>query len=138
MVGYPEMFSVERFTEQHVSAWLGEHDRKQIRYEFARRVNELLELARVAPRLNWSGDRARVELVGYELFGSLIRQLLFAIGRVDALAVCAGCGRSFVPGRRPRADQRSWCGSKECTKQANRQHKRESRRRSKEDYQEGS
>lgn len=123
-----EMFSDGRLTEAHVEKWRREYDDEEIRQEFGGRVNDLLRFARIAPRFSWN-DRARIELDGYDLLGALTRQLLFAMARVDGLAVCSGCGCLIVPQRRPRADQRSWCRSEKCRRAADRQHKRDSRRR---------
>jgi hypothetical protein len=43
------------------------------------------------------------------LFGALVVQLALTISRTDGLALCSGCGLSYVPSRRPRDTKRRYC-----------------------------
>jgi hypothetical protein len=72
-------------------------------------VNQLLRQAQVGVRYSWEHDRAILQFDGAGLFGALVVQLALAIGRTDGLAVCSGCGVSYVPRRRPRRDRRRYC-----------------------------
>jgi hypothetical protein len=73
-------------------------------------VNEWLAFAGVRPVYSWDlGGKASIMMAGGSLFGALIVQLAIAIGRIDGLAVCSGCGVSYVPSRNPRSDQRRYC-----------------------------
>lgn len=131
----PLMFSSKRFTEVHTREWLGDHSDEEVREEFSRRVNDLLEIGQVRPKLVWR-ESARVELTGRGLFGALVRQLVYALGRVDGLAQCAGCGHTFVPSRRPRRDQNSWCAQCKGAGRDNLQHQHDYRRRKAEEEEE--
>ena len=43
------------------------------------------------------------------LFAALACQLMFAVTRTEGLAICTGCGDSYIPTRKPRVDQRQFC-----------------------------
>lgn len=77
-------------------------------------VNDLVVLALVRPRLDWS---LRVAFTGDGLFGALTIQLLAWVARSTGPALCAGCGLVYLPARQPAHGRRSWCS--EC-KQAGR------------------
>lgn len=112
---YPLVSLTERrttFTLEESEAWLAARNKARLRRELAEYVNGLLDLGGVRPRIAWHRDGVRFRLDGSGLFAALARQLAFAVARIDGLAVCSSCGKAFVPDRRPRQDQLSWC--KKC------------------------
>src|SRR2546425_12302471 len=67
-------------------------------------VDEWLAIAGV--RIACGSDSAvsaAIRFSGGSLFGTLILHLAMAISRTDGLAVCSGCGVSYIPSRRPRS-----------------------------------
>ena len=79
-------------------------------------VSEWMALGDVRPVLTWPASNPEPQVQfgsgaggGTSLFGSLACQLIFTIARVDGVAVCSGCGRVYIPSRRPRRDQRCYC-----------------------------
>ena len=80
----------------------------------------------VEPALLWEDGRTDIVLQGAGLWGALARQLAFAIARIDRWALCHGCGKVYVPKRKPATGRRTWCLEKSC--------KIASRRRAQRDY----
>ena len=81
-------------------------------HNLAETINVWLEFCGVRPTFAWDlleKPRPEIRLTGGAVLGTVIRQLAFACARVDGLAICSGCGKPFVPERRPRARQRCWC-----------------------------
>jgi hypothetical protein len=65
---------------------------------------------KVIPFLDWTEPRhPTVRLGGRGLPTALALELLFIMARTDGLAICAACGTPYVPRRKPRAGQRTYC-----------------------------
>lgn len=102
--------------------------------ETARRAIEIeircwLLWGRVRPVVTWQHGDATVKLSGDGLWGALARQLAFAVTRTERWALCAGCGELFLPTRRPREGNRSWCSKSTCKHESLKRAKREYARR---------
>jgi hypothetical protein len=82
----------------------------------ARTVETWISNGSVQPTLDWDEIKPRIMLKGGGLFGALAVQLLQAVGYPDALAICDGCGKPFVPTMRPSPNRRSYC--KDCGRRA--------------------
>ena len=102
-----------------------------VRFAIEGRVNDWLSWGSVAPRLHWEGDLVDVRLSGRGLWGALARQLTFTVARVKGLAMCHGCGKAYIPSRKPATGSDTWCPGEECQKAARRQAQREYRQRMK-------
>jgi hypothetical protein len=75
-------------------------------------VNEWLRMGNVRLALDWPTVKAKPLLrpLGSGLFGALAMQLALAVGGVDSIATCDGCGRDYKPHkRRPKSGQRKFC-----------------------------
>ncbi len=72
-------------------------------------VSDLLELASVGIKLTWEGERTNVNLAGKGLLGALSVQLAFAVGATAGVSVCTGCGRPYLPNRKPAIGRRNYC-----------------------------
>lgn len=81
------------------------------RLVLAKIIDQWLRIGDVRPTFSWNDKTTGIEirLAGQLLFGRLARELALAVARVDSLATCHNCGHLFVPKRKPRADQKSWC-----------------------------
>jgi hypothetical protein len=88
-----------------------------------------VRLVDLTPAIVWEQPATpKIVLRGSGLLGAVATQLLFTACRVEGFAHCAGCGEAFIPNRRPRLDQRSWC--ERCRKRgAGAQRMRDFRRR---------
>jgi hypothetical protein len=82
-------------------------------------VNFWLESGAVQPRVSWNTSRP---VVTFEcpkpygkLFANLAIQLMMVVSQVASVAICSACGRSYMPKRRPKINQRRYCPS--CTKE---------------------
>ena len=73
-------------------------------------LNTWLQLAAVQPRVEWHDPHAlHLRLDAHGVFGALAVQLVTAIGRVEGVALCSGCGRSYSPSRTSAAGRRNYC-----------------------------
>lgn len=72
-------------------------------------INYWLELANVRPAFSSFEKAKRVMLRGGGLFGALVSQILFAVGRSKGLAFCTGCGSVYNPTRLPNSRRRNYC-----------------------------
>ena len=107
------LFATPSTTETHFEALQPE------RHRIAYVVQRWLALGAVRPRFTWEGLTPTFELggptdKGAGLFGALAVQLLLIISCIDGLAHCSGCGKPYIPSKRPQADRRSYCP--ECRK----------------------
>lgn len=85
------------------------------RRELTRIVNDWLEIADVRPRLSWTSKGTGLPIEVRGMFGALAMQLVLTIARTSAIAICSGCGRSFLPKRKPVEGRRRYCD--ECREQ---------------------
>lgn len=96
----------------------------------AAEVGRWLDAGSVRPIFSWTARMPpRIELRGIGLWAVIGRQLAFLAARADGLAWCSGCGKTFVPSRKPRSDGRSWCQAVECRRASKRQAVRDHRER---------
>lgn len=67
--------------------------------------------AGVSTELEWPAREAtpRLRHGGAGAFPTVLWQLSAAIASTDRFVLCAGCGDSFAPSRKPKAGQKSWC-----------------------------
>jgi hypothetical protein len=92
-------------------------------------VNDRLHRGQVQPELFWPASGPLAELRASGVFGAIARQLLFAVVRIEGLAICTHCGQSFTPSRRPRSQERSWCEKADCRRAMKADATRRSRQR---------
>lgn len=66
-----------------------------------------LALGALRVQMEWTADaeRPRLMLGTRTMFGGIVSELIVHLAAQHGLATCAGCGASFVPSRRPRADR---------------------------------
>lgn len=98
------------------AGWLVDQSAGELRDVVGGIVDDWLRRARLSVRFRWDKEQPDIELASADAFGAVGRQLAFALARVDGFATCAGCGTPFVPDRRPRQGERSWCA--ECKKRS--------------------
>ena len=73
-------------------------------------VNGWLEMANVRPVVDLDRNGPQVILSGSAtLFGAIALQMASVLTRADSLSICANCGSTFQPSRKPRKGQRSFC-----------------------------
>jgi len=75
----------------------------------ANRVNGWLSSGEVRPYLEGRGRVLRVSIGGENMFGALATQLLAAVTRTRALALCSSCGKPYSPRRRAARGRRGFC-----------------------------
>ena len=63
---------------------------------------------------NWNVGLGGRPAIGNWLFGAIGVQLMLAITNTDGVAFCSGCGKFFLPSRRPNPKRRRYC--EECKK----------------------
>jgi hypothetical protein len=91
-------------------------------------TNLLLERVRLRAYMAPDGrPTARIEPAG--LVGALGLQLMQKISKTAALALCAGCARSFTPKRKPSTGRKAWCDACRVAKIPERQASRDYRAR---------
>lgn len=81
------------------------------RAALAELLNWWLAIDRVGTYIVWEGSAPRLTHGGDGLFAAVALQLVLAATRTDALAICSGCGLTFLPTRRPGAARRCYCPS---------------------------
>lgn len=88
---------------------------------FHRRVLETIlgwwiEWGDVRPRLHWlRAARPQFELGARNTFGTIATQLMLLVGQARDLALCSGCGDTYLrEGRRPQDGHRNYC--RQCTR----------------------
>lgn len=72
-------------------------------------IDQWIEQSNLRPRLDWTEHGPEITLTGGGVLGALGVELLHAVTRSPALAICDGCGAIYLPERKPRADRRRWC-----------------------------
>ena len=82
------------------------------------KVNEWMVLGNIRPMLDWfRGGAARIIFTAADasgnphttLFGALALQVLLVVSSAKGLTICSSCQTPFVPSRRPRHGERSYC-----------------------------
>lgn len=70
-------------------------------------IQAWLALAALRVQMEWTSgeERPRLMLGTRTMFGGIVSELIVHLAAQHGLATCAGCGASFVPTRRPRADR---------------------------------
>ena len=53
--------------------------------------------------------RTQIRIGGGGVLALVARDLAFTVAKADGLAVCTGCGRGYIPRRRPRQGESNWC-----------------------------
>jgi hypothetical protein len=74
-------------------------------------INELFDLIMMYPTYDCNRKTGRVSIgiAGYAVLGAVVRELAFAVGRIDGLYTCTGCQKGFVPTRRIPKSRNPWC-----------------------------
>lgn len=95
---------------------LGPPTPERARQRVEARVQAWLDLGAVQPRFSWPADAERASLTdsGFGVFGAIGRHLMHRLAFKEGDVRCDGCGREFVPKRRPVLGERHWCGLREC------------------------
>jgi hypothetical protein len=76
----------------------------------AAEANAWVRLAQVSPQLEWRDSRPLLHLGGGSLFAALGVQVLLRLAHAEGLALCGGCPRMILHGRRaPRLDRANYC-----------------------------
>lgn len=65
------------------------------RYQLAKAVGEWLQMGGTELLFTWSRSGRSIGLIG-TTFGTLAVQLMFAVSRSQALAICSGCGQPYL------------------------------------------
>lgn len=141
-VGSDEDWETLHFDEAGFLGWNHAERRKEtnfsdIAYErslIADGVNTYwLQVGGVQPRIYWRTSRPTTAFECPKpygkLFANLAIQLMMAISQLDSLAICSACGQSYMPKRRPKANQRRYCP--ECKSVAKRDASADYRKRKK-------
>jgi len=87
-------------------------------------VRPMLERPNGKPTITWGSAHA-------PLFGTIAVQLLMLVTQTAGLAQCSGCGNSYIPRRKPRDQQRSYCADCRVRKVPQRDAQRDKRSRTK-------
>lgn len=81
------------------------------RQQLAEEVGKWLRMGGVEPLFTWSRSGPSIGLTG-TTFGTLAVQLMFAVGKSQAIAVCNGCGQPYMrEGKKPQKGRRNFCPS---------------------------
>jgi hypothetical protein len=75
-------------------------------------LNGLTLASGLLPRIGMVRAQPTVVLSANSLLGAISHQLMLAASKAGAFAHCSECGNAYAPTRRPRIDQRHYCG--EC------------------------
>lgn len=108
-------------------------DVREGRQCLARAVSIWLRQAEVVPRIDWDGPQPSFELMSSTLIGIIGVALLSVLLGSRALAICAACGKPYLPKRKPQEGRLSFCaacgkggrGSKRLSARARRQSKQD-------------
>jgi hypothetical protein len=82
------------------------------RRHLSRVINWLTQVAHVHPWFRWSDTGTGIEFGGPAvsgLFGHLILQLILAVNKKEAFAVCTKCSKEYLPSRRPAQSRKNFC-----------------------------
>jgi hypothetical protein len=116
-----------RFARDYPDMW---KEPSEIQWQVVDRiVNLMLEWGNVRPMFQVTKGIPSIKLGSEGLFGALVVQVMFAIGRMEGFAICTACGESYPPKRRPRIDQRNYCSKPQCVKASSAATTRASRKR---------
>jgi hypothetical protein len=85
---------------------------------FTHCVRTLLLISGVKINFLWVRTGPKTHLEANGLFDALVAQLILAINRSQGFVMCSSCGELYTPKRRPRPNQRHYCGKEECKKRA--------------------
>lgn len=80
-----------------------------------------------SPVFRWRDGSPETTWTPGGLAGAIGIEASLAIARRDGVAVCAGCGTTFLPRRKPRAGDQTWCGDEACRRERQRRHTAKSR-----------
>lgn len=61
-----------------------------------------------------AATRAALRIGASSLFGTLALSLAMSASNAQSFAVCAACGRSFLPHRHRQEGTNAWCGDEKC------------------------
>jgi hypothetical protein len=96
-------------------------------------IHQWLSRVVVMPFLDWEDPKhPTIRLGNGRLPAAIALELLFIAARTDGLAICAACGIPYVPRRRPRAGERTYCrdcGRKTAVRDAARRYRAEVKKR---------
>jgi hypothetical protein len=79
------------------------------RWQLVLLLGDWLRIADVRPMVEWQAGAVALRMYVPTLFSAIAMQLVLAIGRADALAICAHCRRSYIPKRKPVEGRRNFC-----------------------------
>jgi hypothetical protein len=114
-------------------------DLKEARLRIMSNVRQLVQKARLQPRLHWDTRRKQWQ-IDFDvasisnLLAMLVLQLMFSIADKEGFALCCGCHKSYIPERQPSTTRRNYCPK--CREEsvpfrdAKREQRRKSRRQS--------
>jgi hypothetical protein len=71
-------------------------------------IDDWLRYGAVRPSIEWRGESPSLSFEAWP-FGLLALQMLFAVAGAAQVALCDGCGKPYLPRRKPRPDQRHFC-----------------------------
>ncbi len=72
-------------------------------------IDRWLHGADIRPTFQWGGSGPRIALIA-QTFGMLGVQLMFAVSKSQGLAVCDGCGQTYIrEGRKPQRGRMNFC-----------------------------
>lgn len=72
-------------------------------------IDNLLRWVGVRPTFQWWSIEPEIRLSGGGLYQQLVCQLVFAVARVNGIAVCHSCGGLYPPKRKPQVGRMNYC-----------------------------
>ncbi len=90
-------------------------------------VNWWLRAGNAVLGFSWRENGPQAHLPEWTLRGAIAKDLMLTVCRVDGLAFCDNCSRPFIPSRKPRKDQHTWCPREVCQSARYRRSKRKQR-----------
>jgi len=95
-------------SDDHIRRYYGSRLNEE-RSRLSGQLNDWLELGNVRPVLTWAQQGPELRTWIHGLFGAIALQLVLAVARTEALAICSHCARSYLPKRKPVEGKRRYC-----------------------------
>ena len=81
-------------------------------------IDDWLRMGDISPTFSWEQHAPNIGLMG-STFGNLGIQLMFTVSKSQGLAVCDGCGQTYLrEGRKPQKGRKNFCSERQCGSKA--------------------